>query len=147
MRYQRDTVLSAPIARVLRRALDETGEPLTVFAARSGVPERRLRGILSGEQSTVSVSVADRIVTEINPALWHTELAGVLPPPVPEDEVVRLYLGGKSIDAIAQELYELLGYRTPSTAGRAVRRILIANGVPRRGHTGRRDTEAYEEAA
>ncbi len=65
------------LAPLILRQINKSGETIDDLAARSGVPPRRLRSILHGEQPRVSFAVADRIVTYAldGPTLWLGELA------------------------------------------------------------------------
>jgi hypothetical protein len=56
----------------------------TSVARRCGLPQRRIFGILRGEQGWVSLDVADRLITHglCDPGLWHRDpqLVAALPP-------------------------------------------------------------------
>lgn len=74
-------VPAVTIADLIRPVIERDGG-LSLLAKRSGVPGRRIYGIVSGEQEWVSFGTADRLITRGlgDPSLWYSvpELAAVI---------------------------------------------------------------------
>jgi hypothetical protein len=73
------TVPAAPFVEILNQryrelVAAETSDPRGALVHETGVAERIMRRILTGEQDTLSFDNADRIVTRLlGPMEWHTD--------------------------------------------------------------------------
>ena len=68
-------VPAAPLAALIEGWLAGGGRSMACLAGRSGVSERRIRMVLSGERPSVPAGTADRLLVAMDRVeAWHTHL-------------------------------------------------------------------------
>jgi len=109
-----------------------------------GVHEKMVWTVMSGKNEMITMDTADRLVTAIDPLLWHNELSDLLPgkqqPTRPngrlrmsEVELRRLnelHVNGVTLHELGEHIWEQHGYRSAVSAASCLRQAFDRRCLP-----------------